>query len=72
MICAEAILLFTCVNHQRMLSEQLTTPFPGSRGKSGAAESQHPAAGAGGHSTSGNFASLKAQNRGVKERVYLA
>lgn len=47
MICAEAILLFTCVNDQWMLSEQLTTPLPGTQGKPGAAECLHSAAGAG-------------------------
>lgn len=69
---AEAILLFTRVNQQWMLSEQLTTPFPGTQGEPGAAEPQHPAAGAGGHSTAGACPSLRAQNRGVKERAYLA
>lgn len=68
MICAEAILLFTCVNDQWMLSEQLTTPLPGTQGKPGAAECLHSAAGAG--HTLCTF--LKAQNKGVKERAYLA
>lgn len=60
------------MNYQWMLPEQLTTPFPGTQGKPGAAEPQHPAAGAGGHPAAGSCPSLKAQKRGVKEGAYLA